>query len=944
MEKEFRERLRTLIIDEPDVRKELVAAVERKVKQYQYLPRSVLFELFQNADDAYAEKGCTPDDSAVFVVQQVARNLTVFHNGRPINRSTGGDREAAGNHHDLRKMLSFGHSDKQNGPAHGHGTGKFGLGFKSVFLITDRPHIASGRLAFEVLGGVYPLPITDGRASALRTNAEKVGLPKEATVFDLPARDDTILEEVGGPFRRLAHFLVVFSRCIRAIRFGGESTSWEDREVITKDHVRIARGNLRPLPDAEGDLLQALVIRCGRTNGDVLFGLDESGFVPVSAAIPSIWVTTPTTDIHDVGYLINAPLEPDPGRSLVNLNTAGNIERLRCLSIAVGDAFVALYDAGTSALSASTHPDAVWRSFWAVLSKSRERQELHDRFMWGEFGVATRFYTERAALPTGLETLDYCNLTYLGSVQSALDGILDRYPAVFSLVAKWNSFHEQHPPGSVVSHKRVGKHLPKGPARIDLATVVGAELRISFVNPELAGRLGHVFTRDKLTQWREAGEGDEVLQIRKALETARFRDAAGKWVVPALLLTTAAAGDEAMRVAFAPDDRVLSEDYSGMAAQFFLTCRGAMQADADLLAEWVLGAWNNKKRRKAAIQYLGRGELGTQVKRKLHDERLIEGTWLEDLTKEEMEEAGLNEYEQGVLNAGLGRQLSSEADQEVATGPIDAALLLRKIADWWNRERVRLLTRFDASVYPTGKLPRVNVDGPGTDVGSRAEWLTLFITGILSTIGRTQSEANRGFLQLCNERGWLALLTDAGNGSQKWLRAVENYIDGRTDTIPWNHWLRQFVGIATVGRHLDCYAACFLAMNQVTARFSLQDVLTPRTNRHLQGTGLDAPPLAPILGIGACVVTRELVRAAVIKNAAMHRFCYPPVQRLREFLSNKFGLREIVEADAPHELISAEIYKFIERNYPNDPTFGGAFDIPLLLLAEDENLVRNVLG
>lgn len=84
--------------------------------------------------------------STVFVVRQTAKDLTVFHNGGPINRSTGSDRGAAENHHDLRKMLSFGHSNKQLGPSFGNVTGKFGLGFKSVFLITDQATQALERL------------------------------------------------------------------------------------------------------------------------------------------------------------------------------------------------------------------------------------------------------------------------------------------------------------------------------------------------------------------------------------------------------------------------------------------------------------------------------------------------------------------------------------------------------------------------------------------------------------------------------------------------------------------------------------------------------------------------------------------------------------------------------------------------------------------------------
>ena len=46
-----------MVSEDADIQAELVAAVRRKIQEYRYKPRSVLFELFQNANDAYAELG-----------------------------------------------------------------------------------------------------------------------------------------------------------------------------------------------------------------------------------------------------------------------------------------------------------------------------------------------------------------------------------------------------------------------------------------------------------------------------------------------------------------------------------------------------------------------------------------------------------------------------------------------------------------------------------------------------------------------------------------------------------------------------------------------------------------------------------------------------------------------------------------------------------------------
>ncbi len=55
-------------------------------------------------------------------------------------------------------------------------TGKFGLGFKSVFFLTDRPQVASGDLAFEVRGGFFPVPLPPERAA----DCERMPLARRA--------------------------------------------------------------------------------------------------------------------------------------------------------------------------------------------------------------------------------------------------------------------------------------------------------------------------------------------------------------------------------------------------------------------------------------------------------------------------------------------------------------------------------------------------------------------------------------------------------------------------------------------------------------------------------------------------------------------------------------------------------------------------------------------
>ena len=94
-------------------------------------------------------------DTTRFVIQQEDDKITFIHWGRPINkfRSAQLNGRARGFHKDLEKMLILSNSDKSESP--GNVTGKFGLGFKSVFLVTSKPRVASGQLGFEAVGGIF---------------------------------------------------------------------------------------------------------------------------------------------------------------------------------------------------------------------------------------------------------------------------------------------------------------------------------------------------------------------------------------------------------------------------------------------------------------------------------------------------------------------------------------------------------------------------------------------------------------------------------------------------------------------------------------------------------------------------------------------------------------------------------------------------------------------
>lgn len=134
---------------------EVLAAVRVRIKDQGYSGHRVLFELFQNADDAYVQSDSETSDASLRVDfgSTADCRLRIVHWGRPINH-LGSNREVSrslGYDRDLLNMLVMSFSEKR--PEEGV-TGKFGLGFKCVHLLSDSVGVASGFVALRTVGGI----------------------------------------------------------------------------------------------------------------------------------------------------------------------------------------------------------------------------------------------------------------------------------------------------------------------------------------------------------------------------------------------------------------------------------------------------------------------------------------------------------------------------------------------------------------------------------------------------------------------------------------------------------------------------------------------------------------------------------------------------------------------------------------------------------------------
>jgi hypothetical protein len=130
-------------ISDPQIAAELLSAVRGKIRDFGYSARRVLFELFQNADDAYRQQDATTKDACfrVEISSEGSGGFRVIHWGRPINHlgPDAKDGRRLGHDRDLLNMLLMNFSEKRPGEDL---TGKFGLGFKSVHVLSDSVGIA----------------------------------------------------------------------------------------------------------------------------------------------------------------------------------------------------------------------------------------------------------------------------------------------------------------------------------------------------------------------------------------------------------------------------------------------------------------------------------------------------------------------------------------------------------------------------------------------------------------------------------------------------------------------------------------------------------------------------------------------------------------------------------------------------------------------------------
>ncbi len=273
--------------------------------------------------------------------------------------------------------------------------------------------------------------------------------------------------------------------------------------------------------------------------------------------------------------------------------------------------------------------------------------------------------------------------------------------------------------------------------------------------------------------------------------------------------------------------------------------------------------------------------------------------------------------------------------------PLDPKEVLERLYNWWQTNGVSWTSVYECRLYGNGRRPRLTpFDERKSD--DRRSWLMLFVVGCLHKVGRTRAEQHRGFIERCEQNGWLDIFADGDRDAQRWMSVLDEYLDDPSEDERYRQWMRQFVDIYQISRWLAEYVESFRNIDRLGRQFALDEILAPRTNADFSGGGPDAPSLRRTLGIGACFVVRELMRMGVVMDARAHKFCYMPTGRIRKLL----GLLGCQSLEGEERAVqSTVIHSFIvEHLGAQRSTFGRSFDLPLQALAEENELQVELLG
>ncbi|HEY1057856.1 MAG TPA: DUF3883 domain-containing protein [Limnobacter sp.] len=261
-----------------------------------------IFELLQNAEDALGRRGEWHGSRKVAFTLDPDR-LTLSHFGKPFDEA------------DVRSVCDIAESTKNESSI-----GRFGLGFKSVYTVTDLPEIHSGEEDFAIENYVFPMRMARSARAADETQI----------ILPLKPEDASAAQDITTGFRNLGPASLLFLRHIDEINWsveGGASGFYlrnSPESLGLNVHRITVIGKEDDLPEVDQNWLvfhrevfSPEGQRVGRV--EIAFSLvtvkDAPGRWAVQPLAKSpLVVFFPTVVESHLGFLVQGPYRTTPGR------------------------------------------------------------------------------------------------------------------------------------------------------------------------------------------------------------------------------------------------------------------------------------------------------------------------------------------------------------------------------------------------------------------------------------------------------------------------------------------------------------------------------------------------------------------------------------------------------------------------------------------------------
>ena len=914
-----------------------------QIRGYGYDEFAIFAELVQNAEDAYLQRDQLalpePPGHGVTFTYSVAdggRSLSASHYGRPFNLWRHGAKRVEAFRYDVEGVLKSAGSFKPHSRADGvRPVGRFGLGFKSVYLVTDTPRIHSDDWHFEITAGCIPNEIT-----------VPVDCERGQTQIVLPLIAGA-REERDGERGRYAN-LMPFLRNVEDLRveysdrtsLGLKTTA--RRMLRTTDGYQVDHVEISGATHASGDTIRLLRVRHDGHEGQLGLLLGGDG-------LPVAWRDVFDSDVFAVlplrvrlgcGVGVSNLFEVQSGRTHL-IDPATNLERIAEVTGSLGTLAKAL-------IADENLPTGEAMSrFWCLWRWDGGDEEACDlrRALARELVRLTR---STSMIPT----LNAKQCVKLGpdvlfsfeNLPEELSGKLLEKAIELAVDGRRVRVQESNVLATPIRSAVERVYAAAGETGVVAVTRIGW----SELGEEFQGQPWLADHPDLVSAMARSLPPGGLEHVQPWLSKCVFRSASGKHEHLTDLLPSRFPGRDHLPRRLLS---LLADDYDEAAVGLLKQAGLPSRPSLETMKSWLRSGFKRKECGDV-LQYLS--EAG-RWRREYYDlGSLLKMPWFD---ANGVRVTAADAFASGVLSLeNLDPDPTFRAWLGIDTGTIpinpedvrwdrpvpDPQRALEQIWIWWSKEGDRFVRRFNERTYPEGRPPRLDRDFSRPDTLQRRNWLSLMMLASMQTMGRTNPEQHRNFLRQCEKQGWMDVFADPGFPADRWISVLEDFLGTQTYDIRFYHWMRQFVSIYQIARWLPEYTRSFLEIDKSKKRFDLDQVTRPAMNSNFSGGGLSAPPLTRALGIGACFVVRELVRTDVLQSEFTFDHAYVAVGRVRDVLA-RLGMTSL-QGELASYRHSSQIRDFLlDHLGPDKAHFNRCFDLPFLTIAEDPGLQTRFL-